>query len=84
MIEPHDEEVVEALVMLEHTHHFRAIIQWIERSYERTQDACEETRDEIDLRRAQGAAQDLKAILQASRDAREKMQKIKDLSLIHI
>lgn len=72
-----DQRVLEALMALEHDHHFKDVVQWMADSLEATRNRCMEETDEIALRQAQGAAKDLREFIEAARDARSNLDSIR-------
>lgn len=75
MINRPSARVLEALMALEHDHHFKDIMQWIEDSRQATTERCIEETDETALRQAQGAAQDLRDFIKAAREARASLER---------
>lgn len=75
MINRPDQRVLEALMALEHNGHFKDILQWLEESQQATIERCIQETDETTLRQAQGAAQDLRDLIKAAKEARASLEK---------
>lgn len=70
-------QVVEAITGLQNNRDFKLIIDWIQQSLNDRLDSCARERDDIELRRHQGAAQELRELLQAVEDAQKHLHKLR-------
>lgn len=68
---------LEALAMLEHDNHFKDVMQLLRDSLDETISRCISETDEVALRQAQGAARDLRELIDMAGTARTTAEQLR-------
>lgn len=64
------DQVIEAFATLEGNHHFKVVMEWIAESAQDQTERLQMERDDIEMRRLQGAVTELNAISDLAENAR--------------